>query len=340
MKRGKIKYLTIGAIISIIGLISACYELTEIRFPDNPKANSDIEVHAIWTFNCITDTDGDFVIAVLVPASWEDFETTAKAYFTCEQKGFKDLELTYVDGDTCPGADWGGLTMRQWYSTNIGNFGNNYGNVKWHFFISNQNHTWTNGQQYIGDVKFIMHTGPENMVFNMGFGTCKYPNGPHMWSYPTVNDNQSDLEFYRAEKCATINITGGNGSVDFLNKPLVSTTPTEIRYGDLFAINLAAGIEGSETELKDEEKVYACFVAQMKDGTTKTYDRKDKDNLMKKMPEDMYKRYVYIPQLLNIKSADEIDVLYVYFENESGSKKVSHSSLPGYIINQSNKSIR
>ena len=340
MKRTKIKYMAIAAIVAVIGLISACYEVTEIRFPENPEADSDIEVHAVWKFNCITDSQNDFVIAVLVPASWEDFETRTKAYFSCEQIGVQDLELTPVDGDTCPGADWGGLTMRQWYSKNIGDFGNQYGNVKWYFFISGREFAWVNEGKYIGDVKFIMHTGPESMVFNMGFGTCKYPNGPHMWSYPTVNDNQSDLEFYRAEKCATINISGGNGFVDFLNKPLVSTSPTETRYGDLFAVNFAAGIEGNETELKGEDKVYACFVAQMKDGTVKTYDKKGKDNLMKKLADDTYKRYVYIPQLLNIKSASEIDILYVYFENEDGSKKVTHSSLPGYVISQSKKSIQ
>ena len=322
--------ITAYALLTFALAVASCITVTDIIIPTGVNAGDTAEVTAKFKIDVDAQTSinagTDLLAAILVPTLWADFADNAEAYFTCSDKGASNLKMTYLDPATVSpthSSNWGGASVRDWYNANKG-FMDNYGKMTWHFFTIDLDLSGVPAGETVNlEIRYKFKTGPENISFNLGVGIMQWDDGPHDWCYKAH------------EKSAVFTVTGGDGFLDYVSKPVMNTTPSDIRYGDVFSINFSA----LETVLEGESKVYVGLKAIMQDGTVITYDKKDSSTLMRQDDETSYHRYLYPKLLLGLKQDAVIKALFVNFSNSSGDKVVTTTD-GGYYVTQSPDTIR
>ena len=332
--------------LALIGLaVAACYGfmVTSMEVSDNPTANEYFTVTGTWSLD--SSGGNQLLVPVLLPSCWTDVESTTEVYATCEAMGVKDLKLSYLDPTTCPGDNWLGLGLREYFNTYVGFMGNNYGEMTWHFFYTPDEVGEAPANSNIV-VKAKIKAGAQNILFNASLGIAKYPTGPHGHSYPTFGDSGSDsndpsiMDFERANGKVAVQISGGEGFEDYVSTPLVSTFPELFCYGDIFAVEFTTKVDDVETELYDMSDVYMHLIAVLPDGTTLSYDANDEKTLMKRIDDTTYRRYIYPKELFGLSQKDEISMMYVNFYSYDNTRKEVHGSLPGYMLSAKGDKIK
>ena len=115
----------------------------------------------------------------------------------------------------------------------------------------------------------------------------------------------------------------GDGSVNYLEYPLTSTTPDVWRYGDFFAVNFAAQAGDVKTALYGENDVYMNGTAILADGSQVTVDKRDNSTRMNRLNEKTYQKYIFPTHYFGLSNKTKIVDLYFYFTNKDGSKVVT-----------------
>ncbi|MCF0176484.1 MAG: DUF4961 domain-containing protein [Bacteroidales bacterium] len=335
--------LSIAAFIGAMGLVAACMYMDEIIFPDGDiKVNDEIEVTV--KFHCVPETDlanTPLVLGILTPRSW-DFGNNAKLYLTTSNytsQGGTDVvneEMELIPAGVTEfktGMPWGDA-----FQSKLGALGNT-GSVQWVAFKSKTAFTIndkTSTEQIDATVKIVMKTGPKNIKFFFGAGWCSYNRG---------FDDGDDSRYKLNSLSKIMTVTGGSGNDDYTVFHYFSTTPNDVRYGDVFSLNFLTSVSGSDLPLKGEEKIYFNLYATTKDGKTYSCEKRDNSTLMTRTDEVSYSRYIYPKQVFGLPQSAEITSLEAVFTNADGSivcKDIDPVSgaQKNFVISQSDNKIK
>lgn len=309
---------SIPAIIATALAVAACMYMDDIIFPEGDiKVNSEIEVTLKFHLEPGSDlANTPMVMGVLVPRSW-DLANNAELYLTTEgyaTQGYPEV----VNEKMIPvGPDETEFTSGQPWSDafqgKLGSLGNT-GSVQWSAWKSATAFTVSDAvsKEHInGTVRVVMKTGPKNIKFFFGAGWCTEKRG---------FDDGDDSRYEKNSLTKVMTVTGGSGADDYTVFHYFSTTPNDVRYGDIFAINLITTIDGNDLNLKGEEDIYFCMEATLADGTKKVVDTVSEDTKLVKKSDIEYSRYIYPKAVLGLPQSAQITELSVYFVNANKSK--------------------
>lgn len=327
LKRHK---LAVIALLAVLFAAAACvFEISEVIFPENATTGQDIEIIAKIKMEPTTDDKNtNFVFAVLAPKSW-DLKNTASLTFSTEGytvhggSEFTDAEMIVIPDNETEKSTGGTYPMA--YQKKIGTMGN-YGSVEWTVFrsvdkLSIDDKLSTEAVK--ATIKIKCRTGAEGVKFNMGFGFC----GTN-WGL-TPEGDATEGRYTPHEKAFPFTVKDADGNYDdFTTRKVAGTTPSQFRYGDIFAVEFSA--EGTpfdpdyqpltKADESESEKVYLCATAVLQDGTTKTVEQIDEAHVMEQVDDLNYSKYIYPNHFFGLGENEVIEELYVYFVNADKSK--------------------
>ena len=84
-----------------------------------------------------------------------------------------------------------------------------------------------------------------------------------------------------------------------------------------------------------KKKVYLCGRALCEDGSEVTVSTTGDANLMEKLGETSYQKYIYPRHFFSLPEGTRIEALYFYFTNEDGSIVVRDTSGEDFLVSQS-----
>ena len=331
--------------VLLAALITGCIQLHEIIMPDSIATNSEFEVHVKGSINPQTDYGPEGIaIAMLVPKAW-DVVNTAKLYLSTNnlkaRYGIDELvdepmaDISSVEFPKATGvnADYAGMTWAQAYTVRHGDLGNVGGEMEWLIFTNKDTKVKVNGDdQSIRvelDVKIVFKTTDEPIKCTMGFEFAGETEG---W-----DGEGSSISGFKAN-LTTVECVVGDGSVNYLEYPLTSTTPTMWRYGDFFAVNFTTKTGDNETALFGEKDIYMCGTVYLEDGKKVTLDKKDKFTKMDVIDEKTFQKYIFPTHYFGLPAKTKISEMYLYFTNKDGSKVVSSNDFEdGFFFRQQAK---
>lgn len=307
------------AVLALPLIVAACMTIDEIIHPTDAKVNSEIEITVKIKLVTETDETSQMVFAVLAPKSW-NIASSAKLSLTTEgyaSQGYPEvvneaMELVGSD-ETEPTT---GMKWSEAYQSKFGLMGN-YGPMEWvvfktqtKFIINDKVST----DPIVGTVKILLTTGSQNIKCYMGYGFCALSKG-------------FNGERYKAnEKSKVLTVTGGSGAdLDYTSVSLVSTVPSEFRYGDIFSIQFESVVGSTETALKDVEKVYLCGRAVYDGGKEAVVDQVSDATLMERISETGYQKYIFPRHFFNLPDDAVITETSFYFTNEDKSIVVKNT---------------
>lgn len=317
------------AIFMLPLVVVACMTIEEIVHPDDAKVNSEIDITVRIKLVTETDETTQLVFAVLAPKSWNIAQSARLTLSTSgySSQGYADvtdepLELM-DDSEVEP------TTALKWseaYQSKVGLMGN-LGPMEWVVFKSQTTfiiNDKVSADPIEGTVKIRLTTGSQSIKCFMGYGFCGMKSG-------------FNGERYKANEMAKmLTVTGGSGAMlDYTTVSLVSTVPSVFRYGDIFSVKFESVAGSTETALKGVEKVYLCGHAVCEDGSEVTVDTTGDVNLMEKIGETSYQKYIYPRHFFGLPENARIKALYFYFTNEDGSVAVRDTSGGDFLVSQS-----
>lgn len=321
------------AILSLLalGVITfSCMTIESIIMPDNPKANSEIEVVVNCKFVTETDAITRMVFAVLAPKSWHLADNASLSLTTTGYNFQGGTDLTDEPMVLMESSEHEPTTDLEWskcYQSKFGVMGNT-GPVEWVVFRSQTQfiiNDKVSTEPMTGKVKIKIKTGPENIKFFFGVGFCGMQKGFNSEAYKS-NETTKIME-----------VTGGSGAkLDYTVVSLVSTIPSVFRYGDIFSVQFLSEVGTTTTALKGVDKVYLCGKVVLSDGRTVVVDKASANNLMEKNGSVSYQKYIYPKHFFGLQPSDEIVDAYFYFINEDKSLVVT-SGNDGFQLTQSDK---
>ena len=318
-----IKWIAL-AIIGTALVIAGCIKLTDVIIPSKIQPNSTIEIHVKGQVKPETGYGPEgMALAILAPKAW-DLAHKAELYMTTTNlqklSGTADLqeERMVVMSDEpmpkCADAEdlqYQGMSCSAAYYAKNGDLGNVGGDVEWVVFKNGTTEVKVDSySEYIDiDVKILLKVGDEPIKCKMGFEFFGAKEG---WENVGFKDNLTVRE-----------VVVGDGSVNYLEYPLTSTTPDVWRYGDFFAVNFAAEAGGVKMDLYGEPDVYMCGTAILEDGTVVTQNKRDSFTHMNRLNESTYQKYIFPTHYFGLPNTTKIVDLYFYFTNKDGSKVVT-----------------
>jgi hypothetical protein len=338
------RHIKISILVAAIlaALITGCIQLHEIVMPSNIETNSEFEVHVKGSINPQTDYGPEgMAIAMLVPKAW-DVANTAKLYLSTsglnDRFGIADISeepmVSISDVEfpkaTGPNAPYAGMTWQQAYTVRHGNMGNVGGEMEWLVFKNGTTKVKTNGDDQSKrvelDVKIVFKTTDEPIKCTMAF---EYAGELEGW-----DGEGTGISGFKAN-IKTAECKVGDGTVNYLEYPLTSTTPTMWRYGDFFAVNFTTKTGDNETALFGEKEIYMCGAVYLEDGRKVTIDRKDNFTKMDILDETTFQKYIFPTHYFGLPAKTKITEMYLYFTNKDGSKVVSSNDFEdGFFFRQ------
>lgn len=337
MKKRNLHIRSVFAILAMIAVCFSCITIKTVGIPDKLQANDTVEFTVEWDFDAETERNPEYIVfAMLVPKSWGISNNAEVSYSTnnlASQLQYKNdiVNEKMVLMDPSEKEATTGLPYASACNAFRGQAGN-YGSMEWVCFKSQTSFATDGSDAAQGVVnvttKVKFKTGGANIKFNFAlqlFGTVK----------GFYDENGSNAE-YSEMYVKTVEVVGGTGYDDFTTPKLVSTTPSEIGYGDIFCFNFSTNVAGAESDLQGESEVYVMGTATLASGKTVTLSTKGKQNLMETSDKTQFSKYVYLPQLFNISPSDKIENLVVWFENKAGDKIEKGGEGDGFIVSKAN----
>lgn len=308
---------SIFALIVTALAVFSCMYTDDIIFPEGDiKVNSEIEV--LVKVHCEPGSDlanTPMVIGILTPKSW-DLGNNAELYLTTEgyttQGGadVQDEKMILIPADEKEFSS--GMNWSDAFQNKLGALGNT-GTVQWTAWKSATAFTINDKlstENIYATVKVKMKTGPKNIKFFFGAGWCSYNRG---------FDDGDDSRYQKNSLAKVMTVSGGSGNDDYTVFHFFSTTPADVRYGDIFALNLKTEVDGVSLNLKGENEIYYALKATLADGSTVELSDVSDKTLLIRQEENSYFRYIYPKEMLNLPASAEITSLDVYFVNKDKS---------------------
>lgn len=325
------------ALLATIACCFSCITIKTVGIPDKVNANETVEFTVEWDFDAETERNPEYIVfAMLVPKSWGISNNAEVSYSTnnlASQLQYKTdiVNEKMVLMDPSEKEATTGLPYPSACNAFRGQAGN-YGSMEWVCFKSQTSFATDGSDAAQGVVnittKVKFKTGGANIKFNFAlqlFGTVK----------GFYDENGSNAE-YSDMYVKTVEVVGGTGYDDFTTPKLVSTTPSEIGYGDIFCINFSTNVAGAESKLQGESDVYVKGEATLASGKTVQISGNSKINKMETSDKINFTKYVYLPQLFNLGKSDKIESLTVWFENASGSVIEKGTTGGGFKVSKAN----
>lgn len=331
MKTNKIRAIIAASAIALTSMVVySCWEVKSISIPAEVKANSEIKITMTTQ---ITGKESDIYMKLVamycIPADWElvnvTYSTSGYSPWIA-QKGVTTDEI--IDGEMIPLDDsileyTTGKPFPEAFESIYGK-GGNYGNVKWVGFIAKDEH-------YLHDLASAaipnfelsatatFKTSGTNykFFFNSWLGESRDGTGSKYYGTREAAE-ASDDEMCTRVQVNTIEVTGGTGKMNYTLPDMVSTVPTEYRYGDFFCINLQTNLEGAESPLDDKTKVYLCGKAILADGKEVVVDEVKPENLMMKKGTSTYSKYILPCIFFDLPHSTKIAKVIVWFKDDTG----------------------
>ena len=315
----------VPAIIATALFVAGCIKLTEIIMPDKIETNSTVEIHVKGQVKPETDYGPEgLALAILAPKAW-DIANTAELTMTTTNlqsmygvADLKDEKMVVISGEEIPKCtdaedlQYKGMSWAAAYYAKNGDMGNVGGDVEWVVFKNGTTEVQVSDKRpsYVEvDVKIMLKTGDEPIKCKMAF---EFVGAKEGWENVGFKDNLTVQD-----------VIVGDGSVNYLEYPLTSTTPDVWRYGDFFAVNFAAEAGGVQTALYGETDVYMNGTAILEDGTEVKIERRDAFTKMTRLDEKTYQKWIFPTHYFGLSNKTKLKDLYFYFTNKDGSKVVT-----------------
>lgn len=191
-------------LLAIPFLVVTCIDIDEVIHPEDPKANSEIEILVKIKVPAETDRANKLVFAVLAPKNW-NLGANATVHLTSAdyKEGPVDEAMTQMPADEkCKANSTGQYPEALWKDAFMARFGvkDNYNkteNLEWVVFQSQSVFDFKNGELATGQVLLKFRSTNENVKVNMGYAICGKEDG-----LDDHADVSKDLE-----------ITGGEGAL-------------------------------------------------------------------------------------------------------------------------------
>lgn len=317
------------ALVALPLMVAACMTIEEIIHPDDAQVNSEIDITVRIKLVTETDETTQLVFAVLAPKSWNIAQSAQLSLTTSGYASQGYADVTDEQMELMPDSEVEPTTALKWseaYQSKIGLMGN-LGPMEWVVFRSKTTfiiNDKVSTDPIEGTVKIRLTTGSQSIKCFMGYGFCGMKSG-------------FNGERYKAnEMSKVLTVTGGSGAMlDYTTVSLVSTVPSVFRYGDIFSVKFESVAGSTETALKGAEKVYLCGRALCEDGSEVTVSTTGDANLMEKLGETSYQKYIYPRHFFSLPEGTRIEALYFYFKNEDGSIVVRDTSGEDFLVSQS-----
>ena len=311
----------VPAIAGTMLLIAGCIKLTGVILPSNVQPNTTVEIHVKGQIKPETGYGPEgLALAILAPKAW-DIAHTAELYMTTKNlqdlTGVADLneeKMVVISGEEMPKCtdaedlQYKGMSWSAAYYAKNGNQGNVGGDVEWVVFKNGTTEVTVSDTRpnYIDvDVKILLKVGNDPIKCKLAF---EFAGAKEGWENVGFKDNLTVVDF-----------KVGDGTVNYLEYPLTSTTPDVWRYGDFFAVNFASKAGGVETALYGETDVYMNGTAILADGTEVKVERRDKSTRMNRLDDQTYQKYIFPTHYFGLSNKTKITDLYFYFTNKDGS---------------------
>lgn len=316
------------AILALALIVAGCIKLTEVIIPSNIQPNSTVEIIVRGQIKPETGYGPEgLALAVLAPVAW-DIAHTAELTMTTHNlqdlTGTPDLvnekmvDMSSVEMPKCTDAEdlqYKGMSCAAAYYAKNGHQGNVGGEVEWVVFkngTTEVNVSDTRPKYIEVEVRIKLKVGSDPIKCKMAFEFFGAKEG---WENVGFKDNLTVRE-----------VVVGDGSVNYLEYPLTSTTPEVWRYGDFFAVNFAAEAGGVKTALFGENEVYMCGTAVLEDGTLVRVDKKDASTKMTRVDDKNYQKWIFPTHYFGLPNTTKLTDLYFFFTNKDGSKVVTSNS--------------
>jgi hypothetical protein len=325
----KYRMWLLAAIVPAIGVM--CMSIEEVIHPENAQVNSEITIQVKLKFDAETERTSKLAFGILAPKVWNIANNSTVTVTTT----YADLPQNYVTDNpmtVIPATELNPSTGTSWPASFQSRFGllGNYGPMEWVVFESQAVFTAdgsAGGANALidGTVTIKLRTGPENIKVNMGYSYCGRAFG----------FSASGEEYPKTDVIASkvLEVTGGPGPVnDYTTVSLISTTPQEFGYGDIFAINFVEETPSTLTELKGADKVYLWGKVVYNDGQEKVMDAIGPKTLMEKVGDGAWQKYIYPRDFFDLPAGAGITAMWFHFSDESGSIVVRNPDGDDFMI--------
>lgn len=303
------------AFLAVAAAALACvHEILSIEFT-NFKAGEEETVIVKTEFRNGTGTNGYLVFAALFPANLKAAENATVTFTThnFQNHGFDDV----TDSRMVPIEDSMAelKSAAPWATAIMTKHGimNNYGDFEWVVWRSeipyNLSENSDDSPQFRtqADVKIVFRNEARNVKFHFAAMFASTAHG--------LEDDR-----YCPPVVKTYETTGGEGREDYTTPKLVSITPVKYTFNDIMGVSFMSQLLGVNTPLMNETEVYLMGKVVLTDGTELVVDKVSADNLMSRVNEYEYLKYIYPRQYFNVPAKKNIKQMFFWFQNADGSK--------------------
>lgn len=309
----KYKYVWIGGVMVMSLLMVMCMEITQVNQPSEATIEEQIDISVSVDIAPEEDASHKLVFGVLAPKAWNISENAGASFTSPEADGNMRL-ATEDDIATDTTATWS-ETMH----AKVG-IGENYGQVEWVVFISENPVEVTNEEDFSGTINLSLQVGDQNMITQMGYVAANTGYG--------LNNEDDDYDTHFTE---CMEVSGGDNPVINLCGPApsnaVSYTPEAFAWNDITTIHFdaTAGADSEPTELAGAGEVYICATADYTGGTSEVCEANE-TTAMTSQEENMWEITIWPRRFFDIPPEAEINGISFHFRNQDGSTVVKNPS--------------
>ncbi|WP_411031232.1 DUF4961 domain-containing protein [Spongiimicrobium sp. 3-5] len=316
-KQIKRQRATVVSLFFLFFLFTMCITITGVIQPSTTTVGEEISITVDINVNPSTDDTQFLVFGFLAPITWDVEGTGTVSYTSTVGDGTMSL---ISDSEIAPNSA-GGLNWEDEIKTVLG-IGENYGEVKWVVYKSDQTLTAQNGVAIVGQIQLGVTVGPDNLVTQLGYVVANTGYG--------VSGADHAVLF---TDC--MEVTGGSNPSFDLCGPVpdpVTFEPEIFSFEDIIKINFDA--TKGDTALLDVDQVYLCASA-MVDGMPVAACDIDSALGMINMGSNLWSISIWPRGLFNVDDGSSISEITYTFRNEAGDIVVQDpNTVEDFILEQ------
>jgi len=290
------KKKVIVVLLPLIFLIfTMCISITSIIQPETATTGERIDIIINVAVTPAETKSYNLVFGFLAPINW-DVPSNAVATYT-SPNGSGTMSLAPDDSWSNQIKDANGI-------------GENYGEVKWIVFISDDLISGQNKVAFTGQINLSVDVGNENIKTQLGYVVANTG-----WGITTANNGKKN---YAIDFTSCIEVTGGTNTLIDLCGPRpfpVSITPETFSSKDI--VNIMFEAKKGDDRLVGANQIYLCAQAMVNGELTQSCSNSN-ETAMRNLGNDIWEISIWLPGLLDVAMDSEIsDVTYI-FKNEIG----------------------
>lgn len=301
---------------ALVALIAGCVYLDGVDQPSSVKAGEQLEA----TLHAHVDVAEDrqnvrFVIAVLVPRSWNAAQNMQMSYVS---EDFGSGTLVQVPAGVKAPNSGNNLDWSPALKNRFGIGPNLIDDMEWVVFWTKEQYNMKNGDKPKIDAQISIKSGLQNMKFKVGYfigssidGLDDYLGGPGAKYKTWFSD--------------CFEVTDGEGDLmDFCNPPQTFVDPYRSTDNDIITLTYDRDILPGPLA----EEIYLCATAELAGGETKTICEATAANRMKAVvgAKGRFEMTFWPRQYFGLQEGEVIERLTYYFTDETGNIKVGYAN--------------